>query len=188
MIKRLLTEGLLARVSDAFQFDAIYRPIKWRANDVLSEQRKAVRRQRYLNLALGVATVVLFGMLLYMISGIEPKPQQAAPAVQEAPKAAINAGQEAFSRGDFVKAQQMYRQVIEAGVADIEVWRNYDRALLMKTFKQVEANPELLAPAGSIRHENVGEPLPIAPEPGNNYMTDEEWEQMRQNVYNWLGC
>ncbi len=185
MITGKLTDHLSTRISDAFQLNSIYRPVTWRAKDVLTERKKAALRKRNQSIVLWLITTVAFVVMLVLISGI--KDRVPAPAIVS-PKTVVHSGNQAYSRGDFLKAQEAYRNAIQSGYGTNEVWMNYDRALIMQTIKELESNPSMIQPANSIRIEQGVQPQPVKATPNQNYMSDEEWEQLRQNAYEWLGC
>jgi hypothetical protein len=185
MIGNRIASHLFSQVSDAFDLNSIYRPIQWNAKDVLSDRRKSVIRQKYINLAVWLAASVLFVLMLVLISSIEPK---LAVSKTAAPKTTIYSGNQAFARGDYLGAQQQYKEAIQAGLGTNTVWINYDRSLIMKTFQALEANPKVLQPSHSIRQEQGFDVQPVNAKPDSDYMTEEEWQQMQQEAYEWLGC
>jgi uncharacterized membrane-anchored protein len=179
----LKTGRFFAHISDAFQLNSVYRPINWQADYVLSDRRKAVIRKRYFNLAIWLASAILFVLMLVLLSGINTN----SPTVKIAtPKTAIHTAKEAYTRGHFAEAQELFRQEILSGSGSDEVWMNYDRSLLMKTFQNLDSG--MLTPSNSIRSE---QPLGIKPattNPDSDYLTDEEWQKMQQDAHEWLGC
>lgn len=185
MIASKLTEHLSTQISDAFQLNSIYRPITWRAKDVLTEGRKAALRKRRISMIVWFATAVLFVVMLALLSGI--KQSAPAPDVISA-ETIVHSGNQAYARGDYLKAQGAYKNAIQAGYSTNTVWTNYDRSLIMRTFEEAGTNPTLLNPANSIRLEQRVQPQPVKATPDQNYLSDEEWEKMRQEAYEWPGC
>ncbi len=106
----------------------------------------------------------------------------------EAPKTVIHSGDQALSRGNFIEAQKAYREAIQTGLGTNEIWLNYDRSLILRMFQGIDTDPSLLQPSNSNRHEQLIDIKPVNTEQNSDYMTDEEWQQMQQDAYEWLGC
>ncbi len=185
MIRNKLASHLLSQVSDTFDLNSTYRPIQWNAKDVLSDRRKSVIREKQINRVIWLVTSVLFVLMLVFISSIEPK--LSVPKIT-VPDTVIYSGNEAYSKGDYLGAQEAYREAIQAGLGSNEIWMNYDKSLLMKTFKSLETDPRIFQPSNSIRQEQGFEIQPVNSTPDSDIMTEEEWLQKKEKVYEWLGC
>ena len=191
MKNELLKIGLFTQVSDTYDLNSIYRPIQWRAADVLTDERKKVIRNRYISLAIGIFICFAVVGMLNFISGLEPR--SAIPSISS-PAQSVRIGNEAFERRSYEQAQKAYQQAIQSGMNGLEIWQQYDRALMMKMIHRIESNPGLLTPENSLRNEETIQPggdqprLEQNPTKGNEWMNPKEWQEMKQQTYEWLGC
>lgn len=182
---RLLPEILSVGISEAYQLNSVYRPVKWDAQYVLTDRRKREIRNRYLMLTawLGVALMLLFTALT--VSNLDTRESLIRSSVS---KTAIFSADEAYNRGHYAKAQETYRQAIQSGQISPVLWQNYDRSLLMRVFHQAEQDGGILAPDNSQRLELVPEYKPVNTIPVEERMTEEEILEDRQRTMEWLGC
>lgn len=185
MIRNQLKAQSFVNVSEALELTSVYRPLDWRADYVLSDKRKAVLKQRYINAALSVLSILMVLGVIAFLGTITPTISSRTIPVS---KSAVHAGNEAYARGHYLDARKYYKEAIQAGQGSQKVWMQYDRALLMNTMQQLKSDPSVLDPARSNRNEIQPVQAPATLESEDNYLSEEEWRQMRRKAYEWLGC
>jgi hypothetical protein len=191
MMTRLVKDHPFTRVTETYESNSIYWPIRWNAGYVLSDNRKKVVRNRHLTVMMWLSFLIVFAVVLVFLSDLRPIVTTPEPVN---PERLVRLGNEAFDRKNYPEAQKAYQQAIQAGISQMEIWRRYDRALLMKVFHQTGMESELLNPGNSIRMERPLNVLPVDSAPDSNrigqekWMNEQEWQEMKQKVHEWLGC
>lgn len=115
--------------------------------------------------------ILLIGLVLFLINGIgiegsyaqQTQSGQAYTVDPELCALMLRKGREAFSRGKYTEAKDLFRKAIQADPNSQKAWSNYDLAQMYSVAEQFKNHGRIIQSTAPAPEETAGMPQPPSP-------------------------